>query len=162
MAEPETARRHDGDREEGFTLLELMVVMLIIAILLAIAVPTFLGARDRASDRAAQSNVRNAHVTELIIYSDLLEFTEDPGLLGEAESALTYSNSLADLGAAPNVVYVEMLPDTSVPNDTVVLGARSARGRCFWIRTIGGVDLPRFADNDCSLVPAAAEFRDRW
>ena len=44
-------RRRD---EEGFTLIELMVVVLIIAILIAIAIPTFLGARPRAQDRAAQ------------------------------------------------------------------------------------------------------------
>ena len=48
------------DREEGFTLIELMVVVLIIAILIAIAIPTFLGARERAQDRAAQSSLRNA------------------------------------------------------------------------------------------------------
>ena len=156
---PETRHRPD---EHGFTLIELMVVVLIIAILLAIAVPTFLGARERAADRAAQSNVRNAHVTQLIIYADKLEFTQDPGELTAAESALTYSNSLAAMTSSSNVIYVEMLPPTAVANDTVVLGSRSARGRCFWIRTIGGVDLPRFADNDCSVVPPAAAFRERW
>ena len=46
--------------EDGFTLIELMVVVLIIAILIAIAIPTFLGAQDRARDRGAQSNLRNS------------------------------------------------------------------------------------------------------
>ncbi len=46
-------------REEGFTLIELMIVILIIGILVGIAVPVFLAAQSNAKSKSCQSNQRN-------------------------------------------------------------------------------------------------------
>src|ERR1700681_3211715 len=71
-------RKNARDRgEEGFTLIELMVVVLIIAILIAIAIPTFLGARQKAQDRAAQSNLRNALTAAKTAYVDSQSYASD-------------------------------------------------------------------------------------
>ena len=56
----QASHRAESGEDAGFTLIELMVVLLILAILLAIAIPTFLGVTKSANDRAAQSNLNTA------------------------------------------------------------------------------------------------------
>jgi type IV pilus assembly protein PilA len=143
--------RHED--ETGFTLIELMVVVLIIAILIAIAIPTFLGARQRSNDRAAQSNLRNALVAEKTYFTGAQSYTATASDLTAVENSLTYQNG-PGAEAKSNEVYVAV---SGSGDDTVELASRSAGGDCFWLRdAAGGATSYGTTSGACTTSPPSS------
>jgi len=118
--------RQRGEGERGFTLIELMVVVLILAILIAIALPTFLGARQKAQDRAAQANLRTGLTAIKTAYVDGQSYVTAASQLASIEPSLTFVRSS---GASSNGQ--QDIAVNAVDDQDVGLAALAADGVCW-------------------------------
>ncbi|HZT66342.1 MAG TPA: prepilin-type N-terminal cleavage/methylation domain-containing protein [Acidimicrobiales bacterium] len=166
--------------DEGFTLIELMVVILIIAILLAIAIPTFLGARSRAQDRAAQSSLRNALTAADTSYANLNSYLKaidgTNGDIASVEPALTFCgvggsaacSGSGNVSLGPNEIAVAVqagggtgpsdfstAPVSTDSPQVWAAAAMSKSGQCFAVMTVkeAGTSAP---------VNKAGTFYNQW
>ena len=114
-------------QDDGFTLVELMVVVLVIAILIAIAIPTFLGARQRAQDRVAQSDLRNGLTAAKVHYVDNENYAATVAQLDAIEPSLTFVAMAA--ATATDVGFLA----SGATNETVTFAKQSNSATWFCI-----------------------------
>jgi len=79
-------------KEKGFTLIELMIVIAIIGILAAIAIPQFSKYRQRSYNSSAESDLRNAATAQEAYFVDESTYCSDTGTL----ISMTYGLFLSD------------------------------------------------------------------
>lgn len=122
--------------EAGFTILELLTALLVIAVLIGVALPTFLGARRPAGDRAAMTLARNALLTARSVLADTDTYAGvDPATLAASENTIAFVE--ADTPAAASRTEVSVAIGTTGTDSWVILASGSSSGRCFALYDVG-------------------------
>jgi prepilin-type N-terminal cleavage/methylation domain-containing protein len=108
------------NKQEGFTLIELMIVIAIIGILAAIAIPQFSAYRMRSYNSAATADIRNAATAQEAYYVDAQTYMASPsGLIGSTYGFYTSQN--VTIGGTAGAAQYTMTSYHSSGNKTYTL-----------------------------------------
>jgi prepilin-type N-terminal cleavage/methylation domain-containing protein len=137
--------------DDGFSLVELMIALLVLSILLAIAVPTFLGTTTVANNRSAQANLNTALTDAKAQYqssgqtfyvNSLQDSAGFASLLTAAQLSMTFkagsTGATVATGSSGSATSVSVA--VSADGNGLVLAAYSLPGNCYYlIENTGGL-----------------------
>lgn len=128
------------EHKSGFSLVELLVVISIIAVLIAVGLPNFLGARQRAKDTRKKAELTQMKTALRLYYNDYAQYPgpavattgQIDGCGDTGTVACTNDLFCVTSAGACSVIYMKRMPDTTTDYVWTYTSRNSAADFCLW------------------------------